>query len=299
MTNKLASKTGIMVLKCFSKLPFWMLYCMSTFFYVIVYYIFRYRRKIVNQNLCFSFPEKSSREIKFLEKKFYSHFCDLLLETLKDFDPQKKKYHNRIDFSDTKILNGYYNQGKSVIVVSFHYGNWEWTKFMPLATKHTNLLVYNEQRNLVFDNYFNRLRAKHGGLPIETKAIFKKMLHCSNNNDLTLTWLGADQTPPKNSKFWTLFLNQETPFFPGPGKLALKTNQPILFQYMQKTGRGKYKMVVQPLIEEPSKLSEFEILQKYSEAIEKIIVQQPEYYLWSHRRWKHTRPTGTPLYKHN
>ena len=163
-------------------------------------------------------------------------------------------------------------------------------------SKHINLLVYNPQRNTVFDSYLTTVRSENGAIPVPTGKIYKKLKEYQDKQELTMTLLVADQTPLENSKFWTIFLNQETPFFSGPGKLAKKfSNQPILFYYMKKTGRGKYKAVVEPFIENTSKYSENEILQKYAEKMEKIIREKPEYYLWSHRRWKHKRPNGIPL----
>jgi KDO2-lipid IV(A) lauroyltransferase len=287
---------GILFIRLVSYLPFWCIYIISDIFYFFVYYVFKYRKNVVFLNLKNSFPEKDEKDLLQISKKFYHHFCDTMFEAIKHFSITNDSFNRRVDLSDVELINDFFEKGKSIILLSFHYGNWEWSKFIAVVSKHINLYVYNPQRNKKFDVYFKQFRAKFGGFPIPTSSIYKEMLKYKKQNKLTLTWLGADQTPVLNTKFWTLFLNQETPFFPGPGRLAIKTNQVVLFQYMKKTSRGKYKCIIEPLIADPSQYSESEVLKIYANRIEKIIKEKPQYYLWSHRRWKHKRPSEMPLF---
>ena len=138
-------------------------------------------------------------------------------------------------------------------------------------------------------------REKWGGKCIPVNQSAKVMLRFHKENMPTALWLGADQTPPATSRFWTIFLNREAPFFEGPEKIAAKTNQPVFFQHVTKLGRGRYLARFVPLILNPGKVAKKKILLAYVQKMEEIIRQEPEYYLWSHRRWKHKRPEGIPL----
>jgi KDO2-lipid IV(A) lauroyltransferase len=290
------SRIAILFIRFVALLPLRLLYVASDILFVIVYYIVNYRRGVVAQNLRNSFPEKTNEELNQIARRFYRHFCDLMVETVKYYSPTKNTWKKHIDLTNASIFDTYYSKGKSLMVLSFHYGNWEWAKFMAPARKHLILFVYNPQRNLIFDAYFNRCRSVFGGKLVSTGRIYKEILRHREKNIPTITWLAADQTPTRTN-FWTTFLNQETPFFPGPGRLAHLTGDPVLLQYMKKTARGRYKLVVEVLTENLPVRTEEEILQLYASRIEEIIRQNPDEYLWSHRRWKHRRPEGIELYK--
>lgn len=296
MFSKLFSWIGIFFLRLLSAMPLWFLYIKSDFLFFLIFYIFKYRRETVVQNLKNSFPEKSDQDIYTIMKLFYRHLSDIFIEAI--FRPGKhnNKIYNRIDTSDIELLNSYYENGRSIILLSIHYGNWEWTKYFAKLSKHKNLLVYNVQRNQIFDKYLKSIRSEYNAVLVPKSKIYQALKKSKAEQELTMTLLVADQTPEWNCKFWTMFLNQETPFFPGPAKLAKKLdNQPILFLYMKKTGRGRYKVVIEPFIDNPSEFSENEIIRLYAQKAEEIIRAKPEYYLWSHRRWKYKRPFNIPL----
>ncbi len=290
------SRLGVFFLKMISRLPLRWLYKLSGLLYFIVYFIIRYRRDVVFTNLKNSFPEKDDAGITAVAKEYYRHLCDTMLESLVRFGRAGNDLKNIVDLSEAKKLDKYFEEGVSILMLSFHYGNWEFGKFLAAVTKHKNFQVYNPQRNRIYDSYINGLRSEYGGIPVPTKRIYRKLVECRSKNEVTLTILIADQTPLQNSKFWTIFLNQETPFFPGPGRLSTRIkNQPLLLYYFEKTGRGRYKLIIEPLVDNPSGYSENEILKIYALKIESIIKKTPQYYLWSHRRWKHKRPEGVPL----
>ncbi len=296
--QNISSTVGITLLKGIGKLSFRWLYLLADVLFFFIYHVAGYRKKVVSQNLKNSFPEKSLEEIGNIEKKFYKHLCDVFVESVSRFKPGVDDYHNRVNLSEIEMLNQFYEKGKSVFLLSCHYGNWEWVKLFATSTKHTIFLVYNPQRNLKYDAYLNSLRAEYGAKLVPTKRIYKRLLGTKKTGELTLTLLLGDQTPKANSKFWTVFLNQETAYFPGPGKLSVQhPEQPLLFYYMDKIGRGKYKVKVEVLIEDPSKCTKEEILYIYSNRVEKLVKEKPEYYLWSHRRWKHKKPGSTKIYQ--
>ena len=273
-----------------SLLPFRLLYALSDLTYVLVFYILGYRKQGVVENLQKSFPEKSASEIELVARKFYRHLCDLLFEAfkLKTISPDKLK--KRMEVVNPDLVNHYFEAGKSVLVLTMHYNNWEWNAILPYQLKHRCLLVYNPARNLNWDACINQMRERFGGELVTTKKILRTVLDYEKQKQPTLTWLCADQRPLANARFWTTFLNQDAGFFPGPEALARHTNFPVLYQHVEKVKRGQYRTRFDLLAENPVSLPPDEILYRYVRKIESLIQSQPEFYLWSHKRWKHQRP---------
>jgi Kdo2-lipid IVA lauroyltransferase/acyltransferase len=279
-----------------SLLPFSILYLISDFFYIMIRYVFHYRINIVKENLDYAFPEKTEKEKKQIIQKFYRHFTDLMMETVKLHSISEKEIYNRIQYEGLELINSYYNKGMGIIIFAMHHNNWEWCSSMMAKVKHRGFMIYNPIRgNQAMEKFLLHSREKWGGKCIPVHMSARVALGFHQNKIPAGVWLGADQTPPATSKFWTVFLNREAPFFSGPEKIAAKTNQPVFFQHMTKVGRGRYIARFELLIENPAAMVQKEILLRYVAKMEEIIRQEPEYYLWSHRRWKHTRPEGIPL----
>jgi KDO2-lipid IV(A) lauroyltransferase len=281
-----------------ARLPFWVLWGLADIFYVFIYYIIRYRRKIVHQNLINSFPEKSPQEITKITKKYYHHLSDIGLETIKFSRMTEKQIDDRLKVHGYEIYEEYYQQGKSIIVLGMHYNNWEWSGSMQRFIKAQFLVVYNPLRDSTdFERFLLRTRERFGALSVPINQSVRVALNFNQAERPGSLMLAADQTPPQNSQFWTTFLNQETAFFTGPMKIAKKTNQPVIMHHTRKTGRGRYEVFHYKLVEDPSKVEPEEILMAYVDKLEKIIQEEPEYWLWSHRRWKHKRPENIKLYE--
>jgi len=295
MWNKYGNLAGIAVLKMISGLPFRILYLLSDVMFVLIYYIFRYRRKVVQTNLEKSFPEKSQRELKKIEYNYYRYLCDLAIEALKTGNMSKDEISARMIIRNPEMVNQFYERGKSVVVMAMHYGNWEWLMNMPLFIKHHHYFVYKPLQNVWFDRYLNGLRSRFGGETISMSIALRKIIEADKQNIPVLTWLAADQTPPWFHPFRTMFLQQETQFFDGPAKIAKRFNQPVLFQHMARTKRGYYETWFEVLAEDPSEFTETEIILAYVKKVEEVIMREPAYYLWSHRRWKHTRHGHAPV----
>lgn len=286
--------TGFMFL--FSLLPFPVIFLISDFLYFLVYHVFGYRKKVVLENLRYAFPEKSETERIKIAARFYRHFTDLMLESIKLHSMSEKQMEKRITFEGLDTIGECYQKGKSIIVLAMHHNNWEWCSFAQTKIKHLILMIYNPVRgNQAMEKFLLHSREKWGGKCIPVHQSARVALHFHREKIPTALWLGADQTPAATSKFWTVFLNREAPFFSGPEKIAAKTNQPVFFQHVTKTGRSRYLASFIPLIENPKEIDSKEILRAYIRKMEEIIGEEPEFYLWSHRRWKHKRPEGTPL----
>jgi KDO2-lipid IV(A) lauroyltransferase len=286
----------VLICKSVALLPFWAIYILSDVMYFIVYHLISYRKKVVLENLTHSLPEKSPQEINTIMKKFYRHLCDVSLETLKYSRMTEHDVDERVKMSGMEIFEEYYNQGKSVILLTMHYNNWEWLGAMQRFMKPQFSYVYNNMRsNPEFEDFMLKTRVHLGGKSVPIGHSVRTALSFANSAKPQGLMLVADQTSPSNSQFWTTFLNQETAFFSGPMKIAAKTNQPVILLHIKKTSRGHYEFCNSKLIENPSAVEPEEILLAYVRSIEAIIKAEPEYWLWSHRRWKHKRPENIPL----
>ncbi|HAH25239.1 MAG TPA: hypothetical protein DCL77_16035 [Prolixibacteraceae bacterium] len=284
--------------KLTARLPFWVIYGMADLFYVFVYYIARYRRQTVHENLINSFPEKSPKEIKQITKKFYHHLCDIGLETIKYNRMSEKQIDDRLKIHNPELFEEYYQRHQSVILIGMHHNNWEWCGSMQRFIKAQFLVVYNPVRkNKALERFILDNRERFGARSIPVNHSVRTALEFNKTERPGALILVGDQTPPSNSQFWTTFLNQETAFFAGPMKIAVKTNQSVIFQHTHRTGRGRYEVFYHKLIENPSQVEPEEILMSYIQKIEEIIQAEPEYWLWSHRRWKHKRPAHIELHE--
>jgi KDO2-lipid IV(A) lauroyltransferase len=286
---------GIISLKLVARFPFWLIYGLSGFFYIVVYYLIGYRKKVVIQNLRNSFPEKSDAEIKKITKRFYRHFSDLTLEAVKLANIKENDFRERMKVKNPDLINRYFEQGKSVVVLTSHHNNWEWGSIFPLFVQHKILGVYKPLHNLKFDDYINSNRARFGAEMVPNSTVLRRVIRADKDNEPVFIWLAGDQTPPANSKFWLMFLNQETPFYSGPAAISQRFNYPVIFQNTAKVKRGFYEITFEVLFENAKEYSETEIMMAYVQKMEKTISEQPAYYLWSHRRWKHKRPPDVPL----
>lgn len=279
-----------------SYLPLWILFRFADILYFLMRYIVKYRFKVITENLKNAFPEKTEKEVKEIRNKFYRHICDVIFESIKLYSISDKEIEKRLIIKGTELVNDFFDKGRSIIALAMHHNNWEWTSFVQSKLKHLILDIYNPVRgNDAMENFLQHNREKWGCKCIPVHKTARSLIEYNSKGILTGLWLAADQTPPATSKFWTIFLNQETPFFQGPDKIASSTNQPVFFQHTKKISRGRYEIECSVLFDNPKEVDQKEILLAYVRKAEEIIRQEPEYYLWSHRRWKHKRPEGIEL----
>jgi Kdo2-lipid IVA lauroyltransferase/acyltransferase len=271
-------------------LPLRVLYIFSDLIYPLMYYFPGYRRKVVRMNLKNSYPEKSENEIVAIEKKFYHHLCDLFIETFKLTHMSNKQLMKRIPFKNPELLERLYNEGRDVVAVLGHYGNWEWLICLPLYSKHKYISIYKPLNNKHFDKFMIDSRSKNGMILTPMQHVVREVINNRNNNIKSLYSFLTDQTPPKSDiKFWTTFLNQETPVFLGAEKIASKYDMAVVLFRIQKFKRGYYNLTVELLIEHTAGLPEHMITETHVKRLGEIINEKPEYWVWSHRRWKYKR----------
>ncbi|NVO04155.1 MAG: lysophospholipid acyltransferase family protein [Bacteroidetes bacterium] len=274
----------------FSLLPFKILYFFSDFLYLLIYYVFGYRKKEVKVNLVNSFPNKSAEELKKIEKKYYHNLCDLIVEIAKIRHISQKQLLSRIQFKNKEIVNGFIEQGKSVFVVTGHIGNWEWTGMsFPLNFNARVIAVVKPLTNKFFDNYFYFLRTRFTSEgPVPFKQTLRALI--KHKNEKTITVLASDQTPAKEEiEYWTTFLNQDTPVFLGTEKMAKALDVVVLFFTNKRVKRGYYEIEFSTITNRPKETKEFEITESHVNLLEKFINNNPDNWLWSHRRWKHKK----------
>jgi len=276
-----------------SLIPLRILYLIADFGFVILFYVFRYRRKVVRDNIKGSFPEKNDREIIQIERAFYKHFCDQVFENMKFLTISPENAKKRFVVKNPELIQQYYDQKKSVISYTAHLGNWEWLAALPFYVKHQMTAFYQPQTSPYFDQIIKLVRERFGAITIKSKRGYKSLMEFAKNDVLTISLIIGDQGPhPKSSRYWTTFLHRETGFMYGADRIAQKSNQVVVFPAITKPRRGCYELEFVVLQEDMSNVRKGEIIEKYAKALEEAIHKAPHLWLWTHRRWKRERREG-------
>lgn len=259
----------------------------SDFTYLVIYHLIGYRRSVVRNNLKNSFPEKTDEERKTIEKKFYRHLSDLIFESVFLLHASRKRALNLCKFNNLELFERFYKEGKSAILVSGHYGSWELYSLIGHHAKHHAVGIYKPLANARFEKLMNNSRKRFGGVPVAMKDTLRVLIDYKRKGEPILLGLVSDQTPAKGDiRYWTTFLNQQTPVFLGVEKLSQKFNLPVVFCNMRKVKRGKYEVDFELLTEDPNSFKPYELTELHLKRLERHIIEVPEYWLWSHRRWK-------------
>jgi KDO2-lipid IV(A) lauroyltransferase len=268
------------------------LYLLSDILYFIVYKIVRYRLKVVRMNLSKSFPEKSVQELRVLEKRFYHHFTDYIIETIKLAHISQEELNRRAILHNPDIINPLVTQGHTCFLLLMgHYGNWEW--FTGSTVWFDKVKIYQIYRPLTskaFDRLFIYLRTRFQGIGIKKQETVRDMIRLKQSKERSLAIFIADQSPNKsNLQYWTTFLNQETAMLTGPERIAVKLDIPVIFVDVRKVKRGHYTVDFELITDNPRQTPEFWITEQYTRLMERSILRDPAYWLWTHKRWKHKR----------
>ncbi len=274
------------ILYLVSLLPFQLLYLISDVLFFFLYIVFRYRRKVVKMNLLNSFPELSEKSRNDIERKYYRYLADLIMESIKSFSITARELKKRYKFQNLEEITQHLDAGKNVIAVSGHYGNWEWANLRAaLEIKGRILVVYKPLSDISLDKLFRSMRSKFGSILVPMKQTLRKITEYKNMPHVLV--LVGDQTPTREeSQYFTDFLNQPTAVFLGIEKVALNTNNPIVYFNINRIKRGYYECTVKALINNPAETSDHEITKVHTRELENHIRLNPEFWLWSHRRWK-------------
>lgn len=283
---------GYPALRFISVLPFPVIYVLSDFIYLILYHLAKYRRKVVRENLILSFPGKDMADIIALEKKFYRHLADLILETLKGLSLSRKELMKRVVNKSQYLYDKANNDRQNVIVAMSHAGNWEWVCMAAQCySKQKAQCIYKPLKDQNFEKMMFNMRSRFGTMPIPMEKTLRVM---SSQKDITtVTAFMGDQNPSNGqNSYWTTFLNRETAFMWGTEKIAKKMGLPVWYMQVKKVKRGYYIAETRVLCQDSASTKEGEITELLARATETDIMEQPECWLWSHRRWKHHKPVS-------
>ncbi len=287
MLKKIFHATVGGLLYLLSLLPFPILYLISDLLFVILYWLIRYRKRVIEDNIENSFPEKSSSERKQIRKDYLRYLSDLIVETVKLFSISEEEVKKRVLVTNTDFIEQCFRNGQSVIGILGHYGNWEMAglRFSQLFSEK-RIIVYKPLTSQFFDRMMLKMRSRFGATLVSMKQTTRKLVEYKNERSITV--LVGDQTPAKPEiTYFTDFLNQPTAVFLGVEKLAKLTNSVVVFCDIRRVKRGYYTCDFVNLFENPRLTEEHEITKAHVKYLEEVIRLQPEYWLWSHKRWKY------------
>jgi len=279
-----------LLIKPISRLPYRGLYLISDLLYVLLYRLMGYRRKVVAGNIRRSFPEKSAAEHQAIERAFYHHFFDLILEVVKHFSISRAEVLERCRVVNPELVNAYARAGRSVFILAGHYGNWElFVLAVQMQIQHHAVGIYHPLKNPFWNEKLSAVRTQFGMELISKRALdgfFERTL-----TENIATFFGTDQAPSNPYKaYWMNFLNQDTPVFFGAEKYAKDYNQVVVFCHFNAVGRGYYEIEFELISDNPREEAYGVITEKHVRALEAQIQKAPAYWLWTHKRWKRKKP---------
>ena len=271
-----------------ARLPLRVLYVLSDGMGSLLYHVVRYRRKLVRRNLTRAYPTKTQKEIKQIERKFYHFLCDYFFETIKMQTISEKEVRERFRFTNMELIERLSEDGKPLFVWLGHYGNWEYFASFPLWTpkRITVCHVYHTLSNKAMDRLMIQLRNRFGSIGMPQNETYHTLLHLMDEGRQPLIGLIADQRPlKKHSTVWTEFLRQPTALIVGSERIGVRMKAHFLYGEVKVVRRGYYTITYKELF--PDENVTFSITKQYMEQLEQTIDSAPQYYLWSHNRWKY------------
>ena len=277
-------------IRLLSCLPFGVLYILSDFLYYVVYYVIRYRREVVRKNLTESFPEKSEQEILCIEKEFYHSFVDIILESCKLASISKDEMKRRMTFKNVDYVNTVLRNGKSIALYLGHYANWEWCSSIPLHLDKNVIgaQIYHKLSNKNMDRLMLDIRERMGAVCVDMHKTARYVTEISAEKKISIIGFIADQSPrKKDSRYFLHFLNHNTPVLTGTEKIVKHYGLEAFFLSVKRVKRGYYEAEFIQLHDNPQSLPDFKLTDIYYQMLEKCIIENPELYLWTHKRFRH------------
>ena len=273
-----------------ARLPDSIFYTLSDIICFIVYNILGYRKKLVRSNLQLSFPEKTLTEIKTIERKFYHHFCDIFMEMIKTLELSPKEMQKRMIFPNIDVLRPFIEQKQSFIIMCGHYNSYEWLLSLAMYLNCPAYAAYTPISNQYFDQLIKKARMRFNAFLVSRYEITKIINKHRVSGQMCVYGLASDQSPSgSTNNYWRTFMGIHVPVFTGAERIGKQFNIPIVFCDIQKKKRGYYETYFEILTLNPNKLPNYQITDLFTERLEKQIRKQPEFYLWSHNRFKHAK----------
>lgn len=270
-----------------SILPFKLLYAFSDFLYFLIYYVVGYRKKVVKENLDLAFPEKSDKEKGEITKKFYHYFCDTIVESLKSLSISEKQILKRMTFKNIEVVQEI-EKTKPIAYICAHYGNWEWIFILQHFFDNRGYAVYKPLKNKYFDRLAKKIRAKHRSFLVSTREAYPTLLRAKKDGNLASCGFVSDQSPKLgNAQYWRDFMGVKVPVIVGTEVLAKKLDMAVVFFVVTRIKRGYYETTFNPIAINPREFENYQITDQFINLVETEIKKAPQYYLWTHKRWKH------------
>lgn len=268
------------------------MYFVSDILYLFVYHVVGYRRRVVRDNLAACFPDWGERERRRLERRYYRHLCDLLMEGVYNVffaTPPYLRRHYRL--VNREVVDRYYEQGRSVILASAHYGNWEYmVSSLGMQLLHHGIGVGKPLDDKATAGFITRRRTRYGTQVVDQTDVREHVAFFDAHRVPCALMMLGDQSPSNPYRsYWTTFLGRDTAFLYGTEYFARKYNYPVLYYSVRRVRRGYYEVTFSPLCERPLEVPQYSIVEQYARRLERQILERPECWLWSHRRWKLTR----------
>jgi KDO2-lipid IV(A) lauroyltransferase len=271
-----------------SILPFRLLYAVSDMLYVLMYHVIGYRKKAVYENLKLVFPEKSEMELLTITKKFYHHLCDMIVESIKSMTISIDSMKARYKFNNLDIITDFERQNTSIILMCAHYGSWEWIFIIQRYVTTDGYAIYKKIENKYFDQLVRKIRAKYNTNLITNKETFTSMREHKRLGKKGIYGFLSDQSPKLKSAYhWREFMNIKVPVHTGAEKLAKELDLAIVFFKTKKVKRGYYETTFKTVTLNPNEFENYQITDLFINYLEDMIHEEPAYYLWTHKRWKH------------
>ncbi len=270
-----------------SVLPFRLFYAFSDFIFFWVYRVIGYRTKVVQENLELVFPEKSPSELKRIEVDFYRHLCDMFLEMVKTMNLSKAAIKKRYVVENIEVLQKIEKE-KSILIVCSHYANWEWNVSINNYVEAKGYAVYQRIVNKYFDRWIKKVRARWNTTLITSENTVKTVVRSKRDGKIGIYGMVSDQSPQwHRAQYWTEFMGIKVPVINGAETMARKMDLAVVFLKVSKVKRGYYSAQLIPISLSGAETEKNEITDTFLRLTEQQIREKPEYYLWTHKRWKH------------
>ena len=269
-----------------SRLPFCLLYRVSDFFYFILYTLLKYRVKVVRKNLHTAFPFKTEAELRTIERKFYHHFCDILLEMVKSYGMSEKEMKKRMVYPNLEVLKKYEEEERNILIMCSHYASYEWLLSLAYFLEHKSYALYTPLSNKYFDRLLQKIRMKHHSYLLPRYTAHREMKKHKDAHGVYCYGFASDQIPNNKKNYRRPFLGLNVPVFTGAERLGKALDTVIVFAKIEKVKRGYYQTTFEVLAENPTEYVDFQITDMFFERINRQIYDKPEFYLWTHNRFK-------------
>lgn len=270
-------------------LPERILYLISDLLAGFVYHVVRYRKKVVFENIAMAFPDFDRKQLRQTARKFYRHLSDTILEMAVSQFYSVDDVRKKVRYINPEVLNEFYDKGKQVMAVAAHYGNWEYFSTTALFIKHPVVVIYKPLKNKYFDRMVKSNRTRFGVMVTPMETIARKLMTFQREHKPVIAVFLSDQRPIfQHIQYWTKFMGIDTPLHLGTEKLARKLDAAVVFLKVSRVSRGRYEVEIETICEDPGTMPPYAITEAHVRILEKMIREEPAYWLWSHRRWRYS-----------